>query len=295
MTEASLIKLLLKHSPTGGDWVTVGPGDDAAVFKPDGSVVATTDSLIEGVHFERGWLTPEDLAWRLVGVNLSDLAAMAAIPKTALLSLAGGPEDFTEGFAQGLGAALRSAGLALIGGNVSASPGPMMLTLAVTGTLDWPVLRSGAAVGDGLWVSGRLGRAGAGLAALMAGCEEQEPDVVTAWRRPPNRIDLARQLRRTVSSLMDLSDGLAADLPRLCEASGVGATVIVDDVPGHAAFKLTAGEDYELLAAAPSHQDLGDLGMTRIGQIEAAEGVRFVDADGDAVEPGPGFDHLGPG
>lgn len=293
MTEAALIELLVDSCPTGGDWVTVGPGDDAAVFEPGGPVVTTTDCLVEGVHFERHWLTPGQLAWRLVRVNLSDLAAMAATPMTALLSLVGGADDFPPQFAQGLGDALRSANLALIGGNISASPGPLMLSLTLTGTVDWPLLRSGAAAGDQLWVSGPLGLAGAGLTALLAGTPELEPDTVAAWRLPPDRVAVARGLGRSVSALMDLSDGLAADLPRLCTASGVGATVQVDAVPGHPTFRLAAGEDYELLAAAPSHQDLAGHGMTRIGSMDAAPGVRFVDADGAVVRPGPAFDHLG--
>ncbi len=291
MSEEALIRRLLAHHPSGA--VRVGPGDDAAVVEVSGPLVVTTDSLVEDIHFRRGWLSPADLAWRLVRVNLSDLAAMGAQPHAALLSLVGSDDDFPEEFAAGLGAACADAGLALVGGNVSASPGPMRLTMTCTGVARTPLLRSGASAGDGVWVSGPLGLAGAGLAALLAGRPHADPEAVAAWRRPPNRVGVGRALVGRASACMDISDGLAADLPRMCAASGVGATVSVDAVPGRPATRLGAGEDYELLVTAAADVDLGDLGLTRIGRMQAGRALRFVDAAGRSVEPGPPFDHLG--
>ncbi len=291
MNEASLIEGILRRCPTGP--ALVGPGDDAAVVEASGPVVITTDTLVEGVHFRRDWLSAAELAWRLVRVNLSDLAAMGAVPHTALLSLVGNPEDYPDEFAAGLGEALRSAGLILVGGNVSAGAGQLVLTLTATGVADRPLLRSGASVGDGLWVSGDLGLAGAGVAALSAGQPDSDPDAVAAWRRPPDRVEIGRALVGRASACMDLSDGLAADLPRLCKASSVGAVVAVDAVPGRQEYKLAAGEDYELLVAASPLEDLRDLGLTRIGQVETSGIVRFVNGRGESVNTGEGFDHFG--
>lgn len=290
MSEEALIRRLLAHHPSGA--VRVGPGDDAAVVEVSGPLVVTTDSLVEDIHFRRGWLSPDDLAWRLVRVNLSDLAAMGAQPHAALLSLVGSDDDFPEEFAAGLGAACADAGLALVGGNVSASPGPMMLSMTCTGVAPAPLLRSGASAGDGVWVSGPLGLAGEGLAALLADRPHADPKAVAAWRRPPNRVGVGRALVGRASACMDISDGLAADLPRLCAASGVGATVFVDAVPGRPATRLCAGEDYELLVTAAADVDLGDLGLTRIGRMQAERTLRFVDAAGRPVQPGSPFDHL---
>lgn len=302
MTEQALIDRLLAASPPLPAPVQVGPGDDAAVLRLGGdAIVVTTDAQVEGVHFERPWLSPAELGARAILVAVSDLAAMGAAPVAAFVSLLGRPEDFPEAFARGLGEACAHAGVALAGGNVSA-PGPaggLVVDVTIVGRLDGPaaaLLRSGGRPGDTLYVSGPLGLARAGCRLLSAGRPDDDPVAVAAWRRPPLRLDLGAALRRTgrVHACMDLSDGLAADLPRLCAASGVGAEVRAQAVPGPPDDRLVGGEDYELLVAAPPGAGVEAMGLVPIGRLAEGAGVRWVDAGGRDLGALRGFDHYDP-
>ncbi len=292
--------------------VAEGPGDDAAVL--DGGWVISTDLAVEGVHFRRDWLEADEIGARAAGAALSDLAAMAAEPAGILLSMAGSGEDVASGFLEAVGkgarAVARTVGAALIGGDLSRSPGPLVVDVVALGRATSPILRSGATVGDALYVTGRLGGSAAALGCFERG--ERPPDELRRrFARPTPRVREARFLSRTdlVHALIDVSDGLVGDVAHLAAASGVAIEVDIDAVPiegwvrgsadGHRA--LTGGEDYELLfAAAPAiERALGSfaaafpgLPVTCVGRVVEGEGVRFLNSVGSPVDLGGGWDHF---
>ena len=300
--------------------VAVGPGDDAAILSLSGSefMVVSTDLSVEGVHFRREWLTWEAIGFRAVAAALSDLAAMAARPIGVFVSLAVPPEldaRTLDEMAGGMGACLREQDAALLGGDLSRSPGPALIDVTVVGAAENPVERAGAVPGDDLWVTGRLG--GAALAATAwSGGLEPDPAARRAFEKPRPRTREARGLCAAldVHAMIDLSDGLAADAAHMAAASGVRLVLEAEQVPLHRALESWAqpevalsiatggGEDYELLAAVAPGMDVGaarkltgELGveLTRIGTVEAGAGVEWVGARGEVLEPpASGFDHF---
>lgn len=308
-------------APTG-DAVLVGPGDDAAVIAPrEGEgLVLSCDLSVEDVHFRREWLSWEAIGWRATASALSDLAAMGARPLGALLAVALAAEldaAVTDALARGVGECLRRYEAPLLGGDLSRSPGPVVLDVVVAGATRRPIRRSGARAGDELWLTGTLGGAAAAVAALGAGLEP-DPRARRSFERPtPRLVEIAwLAARSAISAAIDLSDGLAGDAGHVAAASEVRLVIEVDAVPLHpvlaawrdrdAAVRLAAsgGEDYELLLAAPEGTlgavasgfaaELG-LPLTRIGRVEEGEGVVWVDAEGrPARPPAGGFDHFGP-
>lgn len=297
-----------------------GPGDDTAfVDVPPGEVlVASTDLSIEGVHFDRAWLRWETVGRRAVVAALSDLAAVAAAPLGLLLSVALPPEldrEVLDALAAGVGRALAESGCALLGGDLSRSPGPVVLDAAVLGSVASPVRRDGAAPGDEIWVTGELG--GAALAVRQWGQSlEPDPRARAAFEGPHARIEEARWLAREVgpTALIDLSDGLAGDAAQLAAASGARIEIEVDRVPLAAPLREFAdrdvalrlavggGEDYELLLAVragvldpvrDAFEDRFGLRLTRVGRVTEGRGVGWTGAGGATVDPGvSGFDHF---
>jgi thiamine-monophosphate kinase len=272
--------------------------DDAAVL---GDLVLTHDMIVEGVHFLNGD-PPEDVAWKLLAVNLSDLAAKGAKPAGVLMgySLAG-DERWDAAFAHGLGDALRTFGAPLLGGDtVSVPPGtPRSLGLTAIGRAQGPVpSRAGAAAGDSLWVTGTIGDAGAGLRAALRELPAN-PELIARYRRPQPRLEAGRLLAPIVSAMMDVSDGLLIDAARLAEASGLAVTVDIAAIPLSAGYRAAcgedvrhridagvAGDDYELLFSAPARRadairaigvGLG-LPMTPVGTLAAGSGIALTDA-----------------
>ena len=293
--------------------------DDAAVREvaPGCALVATADALVAGVHFLPND-PPELIARKALRVNLSDLAAMGAEPIGYLLVLAlpvGTPEEWVADFAGGLSADQAEFGIHLLGGDTSATPGP--LTLAITALGQVPtggaLLRSGARPGDGVYVSGTIGDGALGLqVARGAGAILAEPErahLLDRYRLPRPRLALGKALRGIAGAAMDVSDGLAADLSHLAAASGVAATIEAARVPlspaaralieaGEArlADALTGGDDYELLFTVPPERQpqaaalAGTLGLplSRIGQVEEGAGIRVLDAKGRRLSLGQG-------
>ncbi len=270
----------------------------------DGTVV-TTDLLIEGVHFDDA-TPPEDLGWKAVAVNVSDVIAMGAEPRwaTLALSLPDHRPAWVASFARGFGEAAARWGVRLIGGDTTGSPGPVVASVTMGGAaLGRPWRRGDGQVGDALWVTGTLGLAGAGW-------RETAPSAsaLAALRRPHPPVELARTLARArvVRAAMDLSDGLAVDLPRLCAASRCGARIDRRSLPtpdrsaralDHA---LRGGEDYQLLLSAPPGSEPTLLALaaaaavriTKIGELVPGCGPRFSD---DAPWPASAFSHFRPG
>ena len=244
-----------------------GLADDVAVI---GDLVLTHDSIAEGVHF----LTtdpPESVGWKLVAVNLSDLAAKGAEPIAALLSLTlAGDSEWEDRFLTGVEAACESYALPLVGGDTIALPdnSPRVLGLTAVGRVGVRVpLRSGGQSGDLLWLIGTVGDSAAGLALLEQDRKATGP-LVDIYRRPVPLLAAGRALAPHAHAMMDVSDGLLLDAARLAEASGLGASIDLDRVPLSSAFvaergaddrarrfAATGGDDYALLAALPAGFD----------------------------------------
>jgi thiamine-monophosphate kinase len=278
-----------------------GLADDAAVLEIGGrSLLLTHDLLVEGVHY-RPDDPPGDVAWKLVAVNLSDLAAKGARPLGVLLGYSLGEDDWDEAFVAGLGTALTAFGLPLLGGDTVRGGGARTLALTAIGEADGPVpSRAGGEAGDHLWVSGTIGDAGAGLRGLGEALVER-------YRNPRPRLEAGQRLALLVAAMMDVSDGLLIDASRLAAASGKAVEIDLALVPLSEALlaavgdgrearleAATAGDDYELLfAASPDRavdilalQDGLGLPLSRIGTLAEGSGLRLTDA-GEAV-PLPG-------
>jgi thiamine-monophosphate kinase len=294
--------------------VPVGPGDDCAVLAPTkGPLCVTTDAVVEDVHFTRATFSPADIGHKALAVNLSDLAAMGAVPRWFVCALAL-PRDFPasalSALGRGMAALAREHRIALVGGNFT-SARELSVTLTVTGELSRPPLtRAGARPGDLLYVSGTLGDARLGLQQLQAGV--RRGPAVLRQRRPQPRIALGRVAARFASAGMDVSDGLAQDLGHLCAASRVGAALELDRLPLSAPVRaalgpegaLKGGEDYELLLAVPPararafERACARVGpaVTRVGVVTRERGLRFNGAPGGSGTrlrtPPSGFDHF---
>ncbi len=307
--EHALIALVRERLPRAPAWVAIGLGDDAAVVEPERNTldVFTTDALVEGVHFDRAYTAPAAIGHRALAVNLSDLAAMGASPRAALLSLVLPPalllSDF-EALIDGFLALAAAHGVTLAGGNITRSPGPLLVDVTATGSVRRRrvLTRSGARPGDDVWVSGAVGAAAAGRGSL-AGVLPRDPAMAAceaAFLRPEPRIRLGMLLGRNgaASACIDLSDGLADGLHQLSLASAAGIEIDAEAVPvapparawfaalGEDALisAVTGGDDYELLfTVRPRHrsrfrtvrQQVGAVPLTRIGVVSSTPGVTF--------------------
>jgi thiamine-monophosphate kinase len=228
--------------------------DDAAVLEVGGTtLVLTHDVIAEGVHFLPDD-PPQDVAWKLVAVNLSDLAAKGARPLGVLLGFALGEEAWDRAFVAGLAEALRTFEVALLGGDTVKAPRVLGLTAIGEATGSVPA-RSGAHADDDLWVSGTIGDAGGGLRGLK-GEIGRDPVLVQRFRRPTPRLEAGQALAPLVSAMMDVSDGLLIDVSRLAQASGVAFAMDIADLPLSEAYRRAAGDDDEArLAAAIAGDD----------------------------------------
>jgi thiamine-monophosphate kinase len=268
-----------------------GIGDDAAVFQ-DGLVV-TQDMLVEGVHFRREWTGWRDLGYKAAAVNLSDLAAMGAIPAGLLVGLTLPPASDPAGVYELYGG-LNEPGFPVVGGDTNAGELTAVSVTAVGHSERVPG-RAGARPGDVLVVTGPLGGAAAGLHALETGLEGFD-DLAALHRRPPYRLEEGRALARVAHALIDLSDGIGSDATRVAERSGCKLVVEVEKLPlaprlddvGDLPF-WTLGEDYELLAALEA-DDATASGFPVIGRCEEGSGVELL-LDGKPLALG-GWDHF---
>jgi thiamine-monophosphate kinase len=303
LTEAELIARIQQQLPPRPDWLLVGIGDDAAVVEPERNrvEVLTVDALVEGVHFDRAFVPPDAIGHRALAVNLSDLAAMGATPRLALLSMAlpaALPLADFDGLIAGFTALAAAHRLHLAGGNLTHTTGPMMLDVTLLGNVKrrQALRRSGARPGDVLYVSGTLGAAGAGLRMLQErnrlptaedraddGVEDTAEHCIARYLRPEPRVRLGTLLsrNRAATACMDLSDGLADAVRQVARASGVGAIIDREALPIAPAARdwlgargldpvdvaMSAGDDYELLVAA------GPRGGRRLAAATRGAGV----------------------
>ena len=256
--------------------------DDVAVIAARGVTIATMDTLVEGVHF-----LPTDpvdsVGWKALAVNVSDVIAKGALPVEALLSVAwpdGRPFDDARLLVDGLRDALAALGVALVGGDTVGTPGPLCLTITLTGRClgSAPVRRSGGWLGDVLYAARResIGAAGRGLALLQGKTDagEDADTLVAAYRRPwPDPDRWAHPIARHAHASLDVSDGLLIDAGRLAEASGLGLEIDLDliGMAGSLEDKLafaTAGDDYvPLIAAADGIEALSEAGFAPVGRL----------------------------
>jgi thiamine-monophosphate kinase len=274
----------------------VGIGDDAAVIMVGGPTLLAADTLVAGVHADLALTDLADFGWKAVAANVSDIAAMGGVPTHLLVTVAGPPEVSLALLYDGLASAAAFWRCPVVGGDL-ANAAVLVVTVAVAGSLPGPpILRSGAQPGDGIWVTGPLGLSAAGLRILREGGKGGGA-AVDAHRRP--RPSVAAGLAARVagaSSMIDISDGLLADVGHLASSSGVGVTLA--DIPvGAGATRdeaLVGGEDYVLAFTAPPGAAVvtafaGLLLPVRIGTCVADAAVRLV--DGQPFPPSRGWEH----
>jgi thiamine-monophosphate kinase len=315
---AGEFELIARHFTRPVSRAALGVGDDCALLRPGPGMqlAVSSDMLVEGRHF-LSTVAPDRLGHKALAVNLSDLAACGAEPLafTLALALPRADEAFLAGFAQGLFALADAHGIEIVGGDTTA--GPLSICITVIGQVPpgLALLRSGARVGDALWVSGTLGDARLALEVFrgrvaLAGADFEA--VRQAMELPQPRVALGLALRGVASSAIDLSDGLAGDLGHILQRSGMGATVNVDALPRSAILAaqtvalqqecgVAGGDDYELLFSAPPGQREAVLAAGRAagvtvsccGVIEAEPGLRLVGADGRPLARSfQGYDHF---
>ena len=306
-------------------WVAVGPGDDAAVIQPDRGAldVLTTDAQVDGIHFDLRFVPPDAVGHRALAVNLSDLAAMGALPRAALLSLLlpGDLEVGTlDGVIDGLLALAARYRVALIGGNITRTTGPLTIDVTAIGSVRprRVLTRAGARVGDEVHVTGTLGSAATGLTMLRNGVSTgPDGECVSRYLRPEPRVRAGIILgrNRSATSCIDLSDGLADAVSQIAEGSGVGITIdeaalpVTDEVrewhrrAGGDVLNtvLAGGDDYELvLTCRPRdrrrldavRRQVGNLPITRIGVVTTGRDVLIRDERGATREMPRGFEHF---
>lgn len=311
--------------------IVVGIGDDAAALDfPEGALVlATTDIMIENVHFRLGAQTPRGLGRRVMAINVSDIAAMGGMPRYAMLSLGLTPDipvHFVEEFYRGVGIEARLFGFSVVGGNIARSPERLIFDATMLGVVepDRLIRRSGARPGDQIMVTGNLGSSAAGLAIILNHLKGQLGHEASDYLRaahnlPRPRVAEGRLLAASgcCTSLIDISDGLASDLNHICKQSHVGAIVYESELPIAGAtralseslkkpvseYALFGGEDYELLfTVRPGCSESLALAIraatgtmaTVIGEIVPPDdGMKLKLADGQRIDlPPRGFDHL---
>jgi thiamine-monophosphate kinase len=314
--EFTLIDRIKARAATRGD-VALGIGDDAALLRvPAGQLLAvSTDTLLAGRHFPDD-TDAADLGWKALAVNLSDLAAMGAQPAwcTLALTLPHADAAWLDAFLDGFLELADAHGVALVGGDTTA--GPLAITVTVHGFVPEgeALRRSGARVGDEVWVTGTLGDAAAGLQQWRAR-GLQSAKLRHRLDRPTPRVEAGLALRGLARAAIDVSDGLAADLGHVLAASGVGAELELGRLPtsvpllehfGNDAerwgLQLSGGDDYELCFTAPAanafaiEQALAqcDVIATVVGRIVAGAGLSLRTPEGEAFDlPSAGFDHFG--
>lgn len=322
--EHALLARIRVRLPRPRPDVVIGVGDDAAVVATtrNEQTVVTTDALVEGVHFARRWSSAEDIGHKALAVNVSDLAAMAATPRWALLSLivpGAWPVADVEALVDGVAAEAAAHGMSIVGGNIARTDGPMVIDVTAIGSAHprRVLTRSGARPGDELYVSGTIGAAVAGFEMLAGGAADADDACIARHRRPIARVRLGLAIgrARAARAAMDLSDGLADAARQIAQASGCGVTIDAAALPiepgarqwwarqGRDAIQaaVTGGEDYELLVAVPptwrgrlraARRHASEPALTRIGALTRDREALVVERDGRREALPAGYEHF---
>jgi len=318
LNEFEVIREFFARQPVARPDVVLGIGDDAALLGvPAGQeLVVSTDLLVSGVHFADD-AEAESIGHKALAVNLSDLAAMGATPAwfTLNLSMPSVEVKWIEGFCRGLYALAGRYQVALVGGDTTRGPVTIGIQIMGFAPAGKALRRSTAMAGDRIYVTGQIGDAALGLRLLQGGLQIPEAfraSVLARLHRPEPRVDAGLKIRDLATSCIDISDGLAADLGHILDASGVGARLELERLPRSPAYAsvfdvagwepaLAGGDDYELCFTAPAAHErelvkifaaLG-LACTAVGEIEAQPGLRIFDKAGALYQPvKTGFDHF---
>jgi thiamine-monophosphate kinase len=286
----------------------------------DRVLLVTTDTLIKGIHFTDRTISPEALGWKALAANISDIAAMGGTPRTAFLSIGMKAESkvsFLESFMAGFNALAEKTGIVLAGGDTVESPSLALITITLLGECltEHVVYRSGARVGDDVWVSGPLGNAAGGLFVLQdkqAGASHGYEDLVLAHQKPMPPLDVGKALGESglAHAMIDISDGIAKDLDHICQESNTGALLRTASVPMSIELRrlatevdkspldwaLHGGEDYELLFTASSADEEKIISLTtEVSGNPATKIGMIVDEDGVWLETHEGKKPLKPG
>ena len=305
MNEFDFIEKLVSNLPIESPNVLIDFGDDCACVKlGNENLLFTIDSQIEGVHFLKDKINPKDLGWKLVSVNVSDIVACGGIPKWGLISVCIAKNEFSKKFAEGLYLGLKEAldfyQFSIIGGNTSSSS-HLGFDLALVGTTKRFVSRSGARIGDKVYISGYTGLSRAGLELLLMNKETYENweiELIKSHVRPKARIDFQPTIEKFATSCIDISDGLVADINHIAKASKKKVVLFKEKLPLHPTlgkyckvydknpldYILYGGEDYELIFTTDKNMENAFL----VGKVEEGEGV-FLDDKPIEVH---GFSHL---
>ncbi len=308
----SEFELIARYFKRATSHTLLGVGDDGALIAatPGHEMVVSTDMLVEGTHFLAD-TDAGDLGWKTLAVNVSDMAAMGALPRWATLAAALPAADpgWIDAFARGFFACADRFGIDLVGGDTTRGPRAFCVTIFGELPAGTALRRDGAKIGDSIWVSGRPGRAALGLAHLQGRTVLTEPilgDCLAALHRPQARVELGLALRGIATSAIDLSDGLLADLGHILEQSGQAARLRIPGLPKAGLARdclLAGGDDYELAFTAPASCDrriaalANELGLplTRIGEIVAGPPGRlglWDDAGSDITPARHGYEHF---
>lgn len=329
ISEIDLIRRIRHQADTAGHGLHKGIGDDCAVIAPPGGTVLhllTTDTLVEGVHFDLAWHPAEMLGRKAVAVNVSDVSAMGGVARFALLSLAvpdATETGFVDAFLRGFMDGVRQHRLVLIGGDTVRSGQGLVLSITMLGEVapGQVLYRSGARVGDQIWVSGYLGEAAAGLEICRRGLPHEGHDFLHLVRAhldpvPETSLGPALAVSGLVTAMIDMSDGLGSDLAHICEESGLGAKVRAEWLPiseptrqlaarcglDPVRLAISGGEDYRLLFTAPPFaasriRELASLAMGGqlfvVGEMMAEQGVLLDGYAPLADIAYLGYDHFG--
>ena len=315
--EFGLIRKIQQQAGSAAHLVK-GIGDDCAIQhqRAGWELLTSTDLLIEGVHFNRQWINMEDLGRKAAAVNISDIAAMGGQPKSLFLGVAS-PTDIAvaelEMFTCGFLREIERYGATLAGGDTCRSLGPLLISVTVQGEVEAgkAICRSGAQLGDAIYVSGTLGDSALALEKLLQG-EPPTPFLLERHNTPTPRVELGRYLatHQLASAMLDLSDGLLSDLVHILQSSGVGAEIELEALPLSDEFSLACqqneqlidlalagGEDYELLLTSPNQElsevAIGGLKLTRVGTVRQGSGLAIKKPDGSLYQCSRGgFDHF---
>jgi thiamine-monophosphate kinase len=331
--ERALLEYIRSRIPSAPS-VPIGVGDDAAAVEPlPGLTLITTDAVVEGVHFRREWAPPRLVGRKALSINLSDIGAMAGIARHAVVSLCLPPDltfSFVDGLYDGLLERAAEANVNLVGGNVAATAGPIVVDITLLGYGENLLRRSGAQAGDLVVVTGSLGAAAAGLLLLRQGARLTEDGDLSAtgiWTdssrdalirclraqldpTPPLALGRALVEAEMAHAAIDLSDGLSSDVRRLCEESGLGVSLTSNTIPVDSAAQglaraqggdalglaLHGGEDYQLLVAVPRerYEELAELG--KVWNIPIAAIGEFTAGPDVTLDGQPlgaaGYDHF---
>ena len=300
--EFGLIDTIRKLNPAKNKGVVIGVGDDTAVVRNDKSryILMTTDTLVENVHFNLKYFKFFELGWKLLAVNLSDIAAMGGIPKYALVTL--GLKKNTEvsdikEFYAGIRSLARKNDVDVVGGDIVSSPNNLFFTMDLFGVAEKIVRRSGARPGDAVISIGRMGASSAGLAHLKKHGRKTMTSNIKAHLMPKPMLKEGRIVSEYATSMIDNSDGLARCLIEICRESKVGAKIYLNKIPvsngADLEQALDGGEDYNLILTAPVNRARSVKGGVVIGKVTRSKKILLIDRSGkEKILKDKGYEHF---